>query len=414
MDDCNHHQQQASYTYQEPSTIPSAFPHVPGPAAASVAGSTNGEEYEGFEIIPYVVVTGFGTIYPDGRDENNLSWRVVEKLSETITTYQGKTIPVIKGQPNKANMYWKPDPVKVCYSYIEDDSKDSFKQWLYKTDALVYLHLGVGNAGPLNKIHLETRGSRDVDFIPDKYRDDDTPSRIPSAYDTSFPVRKLCEDLQEEFKSGVPVKSCNTDSTQLMKLIFKESNNAGRFLCEYLYYTSLDLADKRNKSANVLFVHIPDDLFLQDRDNAGNCTQGRACERCDSEKTGALAEVIEFLIKELLAQVDAGEDHYVPYSTVKQEGRTVTYYSTMEEDREVTYICSTMEQEGCKLKVMYSAVEEDRKVIYSTVEQEGHKVTYSAVEEDRKVTYSTMVQEGRKVSSVERQDHEIMYSTVKQ
>ena len=280
------------------------------------------EEYEGFEIIHPVVVTGFGRIDPkeDKTDESNLSWRVVEKLNEIITDNQGRAIPVIKGKPRKEDKT-SPEPVKVCYSYVKDST---FKGWLDSTDALVYLHLGVKETplprgpGESNLIHLETTARRDdIDFERDKYPHDidDTPSKSSRLYPnldfdkkpglrTSFDVPNLVKSLNEKFKSGVALKSCSTSS---IKLSFERSDDAQNSLCDFLYYVSLDLATERDSlnphfPRNVLFIHIPQTLCLVD-DNVTTCY-----EHCISEKAEALAEVIKFIVKELLAQLDAAKD----------------------------------------------------------------------------------------------------------
>lgn len=245
------------------------------------------EEFEEFEITPCVVVTGFGTLDPGKSDESNLSWRVVEKLSGNID-YKGDQIPIIKGKLKQDKS--GPEPVKVCYSYIEDTSDNSFKQWLYGKDALVYLHLGVDTdtAGQVNNIRLETTARRDVEFIPDNYHHNDTPlpmselghlypdldsSEIEKHYNTSFSVSTLCENLTKQFKSEIPLKDCSANSTKSIKFYFIESKCAGYSLCDFLYYVSLDLAAKRNNARNVLFIHIPEDLVLRQGDNTVTCTR---------------------------------------------------------------------------------------------------------------------------------------------
>jgi hypothetical protein len=257
------------------------------------SSSSPSEDLEEFEIIRPVVVTGFGTIYPldDPSDESNLSWRVVEKLSETID-YQGRRIPVIKGQPSKEDKSI-PEPVKVCYSYVEDPS---FQKWLVSTDALVYVHLGVNDK--IGLVQLETTGKRrGVHFKRDNYphTQDDTPLYLSESEEnepqTSFQISTaLCEDLKA-FKSEItfPI-SC---SDRPLKLTYRRSDDAGKFLCDFLYYVSLNLAPKKN----VLFVHIPGELPIVDCYN-----------QCMSEKADALAEVVEFLVKKLLAQIDVAEE----------------------------------------------------------------------------------------------------------
>ena len=235
----------------------------------SQAFSSSGDEYDEFEIIRPVVVTGFGRVYPEETDRKNFSWRAVEKLGEIITDYQGNTIPVIKAPQDS------PGPVKVCYRSVEEES---FQDWLVSTDALVYLHLGI-SSDKGNRIRLETTARRDVDFEPDKYPYDDTPSNpgwtwlyppLDSVYElqTSFELDTLSFSLNDKFESGIQPKGCGKNP---IKLSFEVSNDAGKNLCDFLYYESLKLADKRksfdpNFPRKVLFVHIPDVLCFPEDD----------------------------------------------------------------------------------------------------------------------------------------------------
>ena len=281
------------------------------------------ENFEDFEIIQPIVVTGFGKIYPDeASDDSNLSWRVVKKLNKTIIDSRKRAIPVIKGIPNREDKSIL-EPVKVCYNSVEDPY---FQNWLSSTDALVYVHLGVN--GKLGLVQLETTGRRrGVHFKKDNYRhdEDDTPLYLPPADrierprhlypdlnlesessdkepQTSFQISdELCDDL-EAFKSEITFPmSC---SKKPLKLIYRKSDDAGNFLCDFLYYVSLSLAPKKN----VLFVHIPDALPIDIPDDCYN--------QCMSEKADALAEVVELLVKKLLEQIDAAKDHTA--ATVEQ------------------------------------------------------------------------------------------------
>ena len=267
------------------------------------------ENFEGFENIQPIVVTGFGRIYPDDpSDDSNLSWRVVKKLSENITTIidgREQTIPVIRGVPNKDDNSIL-EPIKVCYTSVEDPY---LQKWLCSVDALVYVHLGVNGALP-GVVKLETTGRcRGIKFTPDKYDhdQDDTPPYLPpsrhlypdlnfeseSSYKeprTSFQISDELRDDLKAFKSEIIFPT--TCSKKSLKLIYKKSDDAGHFLCDFLYYVSLSLAPKKN----VLFVHISDGL-------PGDIYGTDCYNQCMSEKADALAEVVEFLVKKLLEQI---------------------------------------------------------------------------------------------------------------
>lgn len=259
-----------------------------------------------YDIINPVVVTGFGEISdPPSKgtkcidankiNEQNFSWLVVEKLSETIS-FQGKEIPVLKGMREPCsgdddnNTSNPPQPVRVSYSSIL--SKD-FQHWLNSARALVYVHLGITSAKE-NCIYLETTANRNVDFTSDA--DGEIPqvciSKSAAAANpvlrTKFDCSDLCDKLKQKFKSGITSQG----SSAPVMLSFEVSDDAGYFLCNFLYYESLRLASKResNLGLNVLFVHVPRKLHTTPQSVS------------ESDKAEALAPVIEFIIQELLQQ----------------------------------------------------------------------------------------------------------------
>jgi pyroglutamyl-peptidase len=61
----------------------------------------------------------------------------------------------------------------------------------------------------------------------------------PTRLNTTFPANALAAHLNQRSISAAP------------------SRSAGSYLCNFLYYLSLDWAARQNGSASVLFVHIP-------------------------------------------------------------------------------------------------------------------------------------------------------------
>ena len=273
-----------------------------------------------FEIIHPIVVTGFGKLDPDDplvTDESNFSWRVVKKLSGTIIDDRGRKIPVFKGKPAKEGIeIGIPEAVKVCYRYVEDQS---FQDWLISTDALVYLHLGIRPDEVNNCVRLETEAKRNIPFQSDRlgevpqlcvtkpkglYPDLNKEMTLATSFHKC--LHTLCDKLSDKFKSGLTLK---THSDKVIKLSFQVSEDAGNSLCDFLYHESLDLASKRmpinpKYPRNVLFVHIPGTLCLSG-DSAFTCSETQN-EASESEKAEAFVEVVEFIVKELLALVDSG------------------------------------------------------------------------------------------------------------
>ena len=277
------------------------------PQSSLESSSSESEKVEEFEVIRPIVVTGFGKVYPDdASDESNFSWRVVEKLSSTIIDNKGRVVPVFKGKPSEENKSI-PKPVEVRYSYVDGQS---FQDWLDSTDALVYIHFGIKES-QTNCVYLETTAKRDISFTEDHFdhecRNPD-PMEVPlttSFLDNDY-LDTLCAKLSDRFKSGITMKS---HSDTPIELSFKVSKDAGNFLCDYLYYESLDLASKRtnmsgtNFPRNVLFIHIPDELCRKD-EGPYVCPLDEMCETCESEKADAFVDVIEFIMKDLLTQVN--------------------------------------------------------------------------------------------------------------
>ena len=59
----------------------------------------------------------------------------------------------------------------------------------------------------------------------------------PDAIDTCFPVDVICSKV----------------SRKLADVTLEVSSDAGRYLCDFIYYTSLNM-----KRAPVLFIHVPE------------------------------------------------------------------------------------------------------------------------------------------------------------
>lgn len=108
---------------------------------------------------------------------------------------------------------------------------------------LVFVHLGV-NVG-LTRFHLELQAKNEASFsVPDedgwsplRQSIDADESDITFTRRTSLPLQALCDDLN---KQGFDVAI---------------SSDAGRFVCNWVYYNSLKLA--KHNSADALFVHVP-------------------------------------------------------------------------------------------------------------------------------------------------------------
>ncbi|KAJ9590147.1 hypothetical protein L9F63_016732 [Diploptera punctata] len=164
-----------------------------------------------------VVVTGFG---PFGEHKVNSSWECV-KLLPTLNIEELGVKLVIKQIP-------------VSYEYIDDNVPALWKEH----NPILMVHVGVNGAadGLLLEQKAHRTGYDGTDIhgkLPSpRQTDSSTPDIIGPLYDVS-----QLKDKVVESDVGVPVcVSCN----------------AGRYLCEYTYYTSLNISSLRT-----IFIHVP-------------------------------------------------------------------------------------------------------------------------------------------------------------
>jgi pyroglutamyl-peptidase len=147
-----------------------------------------------------ILITGYG---PFHHHKINCSWEAVKSLPDKISDYN-----IIKAE------------FPVEYSV-----KDTLKQLVSKYKPLVCIHCGVGKPG---KIVLETKAHND------NYDKPDNLGQIPN--------EGRC------FSNGEPAKF----TSLILPDEYECSDDAGRYLCEFIFYCSLVYME--NKS---LFIHLP-------------------------------------------------------------------------------------------------------------------------------------------------------------
>lgn len=165
-----------------------------------------------------ILVTGFG---PFGLHEVNASWVAVQELEKL---WEGRS-------PELKPFALKTREIRVAYSYV----LNSLQQIYEECCPSICIHVGVS---PYNILKLERRGKNhgylhlDVDG-----RRPFTGSCVengPEEIATQFNLEGICESL-----SGKGVE-------------FGVSEDAGRYLCDFIYYKSLHLC-----KCPVVFVHVP-------------------------------------------------------------------------------------------------------------------------------------------------------------
>ena len=168
-----------------------------------------------------ILVTGFG---PFRGHPVNSSWAAVQDMKDNHTIeHKGKQIPfVIREMP-------------VVYNIVKTEIP---KLW-EEVKPRLCVHVGV--AGRTQSIRLE-KYARNVG-----YNSTDIHKKIP---DNHICVHEGPDEICTPFNVE---QICQRASEKLTDIQFITSSDAGRYLCDFIYYTSLHL-----NQGPVLFVHVPD------------------------------------------------------------------------------------------------------------------------------------------------------------
>ena len=215
-----------------------------------------------------IIITGFGPIIPSARDSKsnaaiqepvinvsgdastNLSATIVKQLFDSeqgLFYYSFEEIPIEIGPDYK--------PVTTSYNYV---NSPLFDHWLESSDARLYVHLGTTLSN--DTIYFEQRA---YNFPVD--RDTGKPGWVAD-YLGHFNYGKACVPdstdpyLTTSFNIPELIEKIKNVTGNISPLCFQESCNAGNFLCNFLYYKSLYYAKTERGNANVIFIHIPEEL----------------------------------------------------------------------------------------------------------------------------------------------------------
>ncbi|KAJ8716950.1 hypothetical protein PYW08_005349 [Mythimna loreyi] len=195
-----------------------------------------------------VLITGFG---PFGECKPNPSWEAVNAIDT--------------GKNYGSNIEWVKEKVEVSYEYVNQTVQDL----LDKEKPHLIIHVGVDPK--VKCLQLEKQAYKHG-YIKHKDIHDKLPPQgvNPSpgnkCYATIFNVEALADEYNKHHAED--------------NLRAETSTDAGRFLCEYIYYTSLsyrkpheDKENQRKDRIPTLFVHVPFDNYYKPKQLA------RALER---------------------------------------------------------------------------------------------------------------------------------------
>ena len=166
-----------------------------------------------------VLVTGFG---PFGHHRINASWEAVKKLREKGVSF-----------PDGKQVKMECREIPVVYKAVKEVVPELWKE----IKPSLCVHVGVS---PYECVKIELFG-RNLNYtLPD--------------VDGCCPESHRCvEDGPQQLKTSVNLSTCISKVMSKQKDVFiTDSSDAGRYLCDFIYYTSLFHGD-----APVIFVHVP-------------------------------------------------------------------------------------------------------------------------------------------------------------
>ncbi|KAK4229061.1 putative pyroglutamyl peptidase [Podospora fimiseda] len=189
-----------------------------------------------------VLITGFAPFkeeYP-----KNPSWEIVRSLPDYLPPIRAKTTSIPpKPLLPPVRLLIHPEPIHVSYETVS-----SLVPTLHSTHNPTFT-IHVGMAGPRAFYCIERRGHRDGYKMQDVdghflAPEEEFSEELPNELETEFDV----EDVLRRWKDHSPKY---TD--------LRISEDAGHFLCDFIYFSSLSLLWKGGKERKCLFLHVPSD-----------------------------------------------------------------------------------------------------------------------------------------------------------
>lgn len=199
-----------------------------------------------------VLVTGFGPFreqYPV-----NPSWEIARGLPQYLPPLRAK-------DPNsrhsvdlpEVRILVYPEPIRVNYKVVRK-LVPSLWETYHGRKVDIVIHIGM--AGPRPFYCIERRGHRDgykhTDVDGEKV--DEEEERKPGS---DWVWRGLPEEIETDLDPEDVLKRWQGHSAKDMDL--RISEDAGRYLCDFIYYSSLAQLWKQERERKVVFFHVPAD-----------------------------------------------------------------------------------------------------------------------------------------------------------
>lgn len=167
-----------------------------------------------------------------------------------------------------------PAPIPVAYSAVRTAIPTIMEDYITKhgRNPDIIIHMGI--AATRNYYSIESKAHRDAYNMPDNlgragYQDGEKPWRERSlppvlkaerSDPTTEPVVKLDLTSSRTILNPHPPDNEFLKTWQTLapaSADIRISEDAGRYLCEFIFYTSLSLALQEGRDRNVAFFHVP-------------------------------------------------------------------------------------------------------------------------------------------------------------
>ncbi|KAK7745065.1 hypothetical protein SLS53_003300 [Cytospora paraplurivora] len=198
-----------------------------------------------------ILVTGFGPFkdqYP-----RNPSWDIASSLPEYLPPLNAKSSSSVRSSSEAlppVRIIVHPEPVRVTYSAVRELIPKLWAGGHAGVSKIDYV-LHIGMASTTKQYVLEQVGHRDNYTLLDL--DEKLPEQNPAAEDypwNGVPAQLTTEldvvDIKRRWVSYLP-----------SDLNLKISQDAGHFLCDYIYFNSLAACYKAQERRRVAFLHVP-------------------------------------------------------------------------------------------------------------------------------------------------------------
>lgn len=188
-----------------------------------------------------VLVTGFG---PFKTFSKNASYQIATQLEPVLLPIIDPNNPQDSVDPKVINLYVWPDEVRVSYSHVFQ----LIPQVLSALPPIDYI-LHIGMAAGRKYYSLEALAHRDgyqiIDVdgsIPIKEEKHWRSAGYPEVLKPDLDTEKILSRWRSSLQGEADVRI---------------SKDAGRYLCDFIFYTSLALRQSQGKPKRVLFLHVP-------------------------------------------------------------------------------------------------------------------------------------------------------------